>query len=122
MMGHNLGVQAAKAVQKGEKKQAQALRTPAERLKDIRNSCAPGCTVLVTKDDTQWLLEMYDHKSLALEGAISTIKSADAETRAAKDVIEELKAASLFLRAEITVLTDRLNQYDSTSAAIPPLT
>ena len=59
-MGHNLGVQAAKAVAKGEKKQAQALRTPAERLKDIRNSCAPGSTVLVTKDDTRWLLELYD--------------------------------------------------------------
>jgi hypothetical protein len=121
-MGHNLGVQAAKAVQKGEKKQAQALRTPAERLKDIRNSCAPGCPAAVTKDDTQWLLELYDHKRLALEGAIATVKSSDAEVRAAKDWVADQDAQILALRAEILVLMDRLNLYDGVSAAIPPLT
>lgn len=59
-MGHNVGDQANRAVKKGEKKAAEALRTPAERLKDIRNSAAPGCVVAVTKDDVRFLLGAFD--------------------------------------------------------------
>jgi hypothetical protein len=57
-MGHNVGDQANRAVKKSEKKSADALRTPEERLSAIRSSLA--AKLFVTPDDVRFLLGLYD--------------------------------------------------------------
>ena len=62
-MGHNPSTRSEKQL---EKKEAEALRTPAERLAAIRSSCAPNCTVFVTKDDVRFLLDQFDQALAAV--------------------------------------------------------
>jgi hypothetical protein len=88
-MGHNPATREAK---RSEKKEAEALRTPAERLAAIRSSCAPNCTVFVTKDDVRFLLGLYDELDAIAEQQTQAIQIATATTRTDQATIADLQA------------------------------
>jgi hypothetical protein len=69
-MGHN---PATREVKKGEKKVADALRTPEERLSAIRGSLA--AKLYVTPDDIRFLLALYDESLAEQERCGTTIRA-----------------------------------------------
>lgn len=88
-MGHTVGDQANRAVKKGEKKAAEALRTPEERLAAIRGSVA--AKLYVTQDDIRFLLEKYDRAHELMVQNTTLLQNAIVSMDAAYQERDELK-------------------------------
>lgn len=88
-MAHSVGEQAARAVKNSEKKSAEALRTPEERMAAIRGSVA--AKLYIVPDDIRFLLEKLDETFAAYAAQLAIVHTQDALVLELQAKVEEFR-------------------------------